>query len=243
MITLYVFGPFFGLPDASPFVIKAMLLLKFAGLKYAVNARGFSRAPKGKLPYIDDNGTIVDDSTFIRFHIEKTRGVDFDAKLSAVERAQSWAIEKLCEDHLRWIGVRARWMNDANFERGLSIMFNRLPLTARSVAKWVFRRKMARTLWFQGIGRLSEEEVATLGRRDIDALSTLLADKPYLFGDSPCAADAALFAFIAMTLENVTLSPTRDAALAKPNLVAYRDRILSAYFPEVETAARRANRQ
>ena len=34
MITLYTFGPYFGLPDASPFVTKAMLLLKFAGLPY-----------------------------------------------------------------------------------------------------------------------------------------------------------------------------------------------------------------
>ena len=34
MITLYTFGPYFGLPDGSPFVVKAMLLLKFAGLAY-----------------------------------------------------------------------------------------------------------------------------------------------------------------------------------------------------------------
>ena len=34
MITLYTFGPAFGLPDASPFVIKAELLLKLAGLPY-----------------------------------------------------------------------------------------------------------------------------------------------------------------------------------------------------------------
>ncbi len=34
MITLYTFGPHFGLPDESPFVTKTMLLLKFAGLPY-----------------------------------------------------------------------------------------------------------------------------------------------------------------------------------------------------------------
>jgi hypothetical protein len=33
MITLYTFGSYFGLPDRSPFVTKAMLLLKFAGLE------------------------------------------------------------------------------------------------------------------------------------------------------------------------------------------------------------------
>jgi len=32
MITLYSFGPAFGLPDPSPFVTKAATLLKMAGL-------------------------------------------------------------------------------------------------------------------------------------------------------------------------------------------------------------------
>ena len=50
MITLYTFGPFFGLPDASPFVMKGEMLLKLAGIPYQTNTRGFTRAPKGKLP-------------------------------------------------------------------------------------------------------------------------------------------------------------------------------------------------
>ena len=61
MITLYTFGPYFGLPDGSPFVVKAMLLLKFAGLAYD-EIRGYpSNAPKGKLPYIIDDGVTVAD--------------------------------------------------------------------------------------------------------------------------------------------------------------------------------------
>ncbi len=43
MITLHTFGPFLGAPDASPFVIKAMLLLKLAGLPYVENAATRSR--------------------------------------------------------------------------------------------------------------------------------------------------------------------------------------------------------
>ena len=48
MITLYTFGPYFGLPDGSPFVTKTMLLLKFAGLPYQENRQRYGRAPKGK---------------------------------------------------------------------------------------------------------------------------------------------------------------------------------------------------
>ena len=86
-ITLYCFRPVAGLPDASPFVTKAMVLLKMAGLDYVEDRSGFSKAPKGKQPYINDDGEIVADSTFIRFHIEKKYGVDFDAQLSAAQKA------------------------------------------------------------------------------------------------------------------------------------------------------------
>ena len=64
MITLYTFGPAFGLPDMSPFVTKAEMLLKLAGLDYRTDSNGFSKAPKGKLPYIDDDGD-VDGADFL----------------------------------------------------------------------------------------------------------------------------------------------------------------------------------
>ena len=71
MITLYTFVPYFGLPDGSPFVIKAMMLLKFAGLEYGEDRGGYGKAPNGKLPYINDDCLIAADSAFIRIHIEK----------------------------------------------------------------------------------------------------------------------------------------------------------------------------
>jgi len=49
MITLYSFGPGFGLPDPSPFVTKAEVLLKMAELPYRTDTTGFKKAPKGKL--------------------------------------------------------------------------------------------------------------------------------------------------------------------------------------------------
>jgi hypothetical protein len=55
MITLYTFGPGAGLPDFSPSVVKAEVLLKMSGLAYRTDTTGFRKAPKGKLPYIDDD--------------------------------------------------------------------------------------------------------------------------------------------------------------------------------------------
>jgi glutathione S-transferase len=237
MIRLYAFGATQDLPDLSPYVIKAMALLKFAGLDYTVDTTGFRRAPKGKLPYIEDDGALVADSTLIRFHLEKTRGIDFDAGLTALERAQSWAVEKMCEDHLLPIIARHRWSDDHNFDRGVGPFFDKfLPPPARRVGKWLIRRNMVKRFWQQGVGRFDSKEIAALGTRDVDALATLIGDKPFLMGDTPCAADASVFSMLVLLMDPATSSATRDAALAKPNLVAYRDRIMKKYFPEFATA-------
>src|SRR3974390_967414 len=44
MITLYSFGPSNGLPEISPFVMKAEVLLKMAGLPYRTDTSGFRKA-------------------------------------------------------------------------------------------------------------------------------------------------------------------------------------------------------
>ena len=117
MITLFGAGPQFGLPDPSPFVSKVEVLLKMAELAYRNDPSGFGKAPKKKIPFIDDDGVIVPDSTFIRLYLEKKYGIDFDAGLSPAERAAAWAFEKMCEDHLYWAMVYERWTDDTNSTR------------------------------------------------------------------------------------------------------------------------------
>ena len=94
MITLYGAGPQLGLPEHSPFVTKTDVQLKMADLAYRKQRSAPQASPKGQLPFIDDDGEVVADSTFIRAHIERKYGVDLDACLDARERAQAWAIER-----------------------------------------------------------------------------------------------------------------------------------------------------
>ncbi len=146
MITLYTFGPAFGLPDPSPFVTKAEMLLKLAGLPYRTNSKGFNKAPKGKLPYIEDEGVIVADTTFIRWHIEKKYGHDFDLGLSPEERGIAWSVEKLLEDNLYWTMLHWRWVDDTNFARGPATFFKNIPWPARPVIEKMVRRMMRKNL-------------------------------------------------------------------------------------------------
>lgn len=231
MITLYTFGAVFGLPDASPFVIKAHVLLKMAGQPYQVNKKGFGKAPKGKLPYIDDAGKVVADSTFIRLHLEQQYGVDFDQGLTPEQRAVAWAVEKMLEDNLYWIGVYWRWMNEANFTKVSAVFFKAVPAPLRLLVQSLVRRQMRKSLKAQGTGRHSEADMAVIGARGLDALAGLLGAKPYLMGEQPCSTDAMLFATLTSSLCPVFETPLKQIILGHPNLVAYEARMRQRFFP------------
>ncbi|HET6377356.1 MAG TPA: glutathione S-transferase family protein [Methylocella sp.] len=230
IITLHTFGPYFGLPDPSPFVMKVMLLLKFAGLPYTEKVGSLTRAPKGKLPFIEDDGEIIADSTFIRFHIEEKYGVNFDSGLSAEQRAAAWAAEKMCEEHLYFALMASRWASDANFARGPAKFFESIPLPLRPAVRAMARRRVKKSLQSQGIGRHSPAERDKLAIRDIEALSALIGGKTFLMGERPCGADATVSSFITQLLCPVFDSPMRAAAEQQGNLISYRDRILQCYF-------------
>ena len=231
MITLYRFGPFLGAPDSSPFVIKTMVLLKIAGLNYRTVQGNPLRAPKALLPYIEDDGVVIADSGVIREHIETKYKFDFDASVGASDKAIAWATERMCEDHLYFAMLESRWLDRANFRKGVGKMFGVIPFLQRPIAKSVLRRSNARRLIGHGLGRHSKTQIAQLGIRDLKALSTLLGDKPYLIGQTPCGADATVFAFVTSILTPDLKSTIRTAAAELRNLVAYRDRMAARYFP------------
>jgi glutathione S-transferase len=237
MIALYTFGSAFGLPDPSPFVMKAEILLKMAKLPYRTDNTGFSKAPKGKLPYLDDDGIIIADSTFIRWHIEKKHGVDFDEGLDASQRAIGWAFEKMAEDHLYWVIVYERWMDDENFRKGPIAFFQRVPAPIRPFVTMMVRRNLRARLRGHGLGRHSRDEIATLGTRSIDAIAEFLADKPYFMGGEPTGVDATMFAFAAVALCPLFTSALRRAAEQHDNLRRYVGRMTARYYPDYKEIA------
>jgi glutathione S-transferase len=237
MITLYTFGPGFGLPDPSPFVTKVEVLLKMAGLAYRTDTTGFRRAPKGKLPYIEDAGEQITDSTFIRWHLEKKYHANFDKGLSAEQRAVGWAFEKMAEDNLYWALVDARWSDDANFNKGPRQFFQQIPAPIRPLIIAFIRRQLRRTLHGQGMGRHTREEIVALGTRSITAIADYLGGKPFFMGSEPVGTDATIFAFVAGTLCPLFDTPLRVAAEAQDNLRRYVGRMTARYYPDLEEIA------
>jgi glutathione S-transferase len=229
-VILHRFGPFFGAPDSSPFVIKVMLLLKLAGVPFRDVPGNPLRAPRKLLPVIEDEGALIADSALIRAHIERAYGFDFDAGLTEAEKAVAWAVERMCEDHLYFAMLDARWTDAEAFRKGVGTMFGVVPAPLRPVAKAMLRRANAARLHGHGLGRHSPADIAALAIRDIDALAAILGDRPYLMGEAPCGADAFVYAIVTSILTPPLDNPLRAAMAARGNLVAYCERMTAEFF-------------
>jgi glutathione S-transferase len=231
-LTLYATRAGFDLPDTSPFVLKTEVQLQMAGLAYERASAIPPQAPKGKLPYIDDHGVAVCDSTLIRAHLERTYGVDLDEGLDATQRAQAWAIERMLEDHLYFAMVWFRWLEPANFAKGPAHFADAAPEDQRERLRGEMQARKQAELHAQGLGRHSPAEIAQLGTRSIDALAVLLGDKPWLMGETPSGVDATAFGMLACVLTPFFDTPLRRAAQAHANLTAYVGRLMKRYYPE-----------
>ncbi len=231
MVTLYGSFPAFGLPHASPFVMKTEVQLKMAEIPYHLERGAPADGPKRKIPYIAEAEHKIGDSTFIRDHIEKAYHLDLDRGLTPEMRARSWAIERMLEDHLYWAIVYFRWMDEANFAAGPAHFFDTLPRELREDAADEARRAVACNLLGQGLGHHSPAEVADLGSRSIAALANLLGNKPYLMGPAYAAIDATAFAMLAAATAPVFSSPLKDFAQRCSNLMAYQNRLMREFYP------------
>jgi glutathione S-transferase len=239
MITLYGFGAGFGLPEISPFVTKTEVQLKMAGLAYRKERAMPPASPKGQLPFIVDDGQQIADSTFIRAHIERKYGFDFDAGLSREARAQAWAFERMIEHHVYWALVGARWVDPDNFARGPAHFFDGAPEDRRERLREDAQFRVAENYLLSGLGRHAPGDDVDLALRSIFALSVQLGDKPYLLGEAPCGTDATAFGALAGILTPFFDSRLRDRAEEFQNLVSYVDRMMLQYYPEFAWARTR----
>jgi glutathione S-transferase len=231
MLTLYTFGPHFGLPDASPFCIKALFLMKLSGLPHEVETMSFSKAPKGKAPYLKDGDKIIADSHFIKTYLENTHGVDFSSGYSTEDQAKAWALARMMEEHFYFLNGYERWLVDENFWKGPIQFFKSVPAPIRPLIARIVRSKVRKVQHGQGLGRHSDTERLDLAKGDLMSVETLLADKPYILGNRVSGADASVFPFIWSASSSYFNSSIGDYVRTRPILVSYLRRMRDTFFP------------
>lgn len=231
MIKLYQFAPAFGLANASPFCMKMETYLRMAGLPHElVNSGDVMKAPKRKLPYIDDGGTVVADTTFIIEYLKGRYDDPLDAALSPLDRALATAFQRLLEEDLYWAVVHTRWVQEDGWALTKLAFFDALPIPLRWIVPPLARRGMLSEMRGHGMGRHSAQEIHAIGCRDVTAVADFLADKSYMLGEQPTSLDATAYAFMANLLWAPVDSPIRRHAQSRLNLEAYCQRMRARYY-------------
>ena len=235
-ILLYGFGPTFGMPDASPFVSKVLTYLRMIDVPHQLLPGDARKAPKGKLPYIEDRGQKIPDSSFIVEYLRKNYR-DLDAGLTAQERALCTAVQSMLEEHMYFVILCQRWVDDHGWRvvgPGIASVIKKagVPgLVAPTVSNLV-RKQVVKVAMAQGMGRHSMREVEDIGIRLIDSLAELAGDKPYFLGDAPHAIDATVFPFVWTLAETPIEGRLRQHIQSKHPLVAYCQRMKTQYFKD-----------
>ena len=103
-IKLFVFPRMFGIPNLSPFCCKLETWLRIAKIPYGVVETSDPRtAPRRKLPYIEDDGVRIADSSVIVDHLSRTRSIDLDESLSPRQHATAVLVQRTLEEHYAFV--------------------------------------------------------------------------------------------------------------------------------------------
>ncbi len=233
MIKLFQFEPAFGLPNASPFCMKLETYLRMAGLPFEIPTATLAhlrRAPLGKMPYIEDQGRLLTDSSFIIDDLKLRYGDTLDAWMNQTERATALAFQRLLEENLYWAVVYTRWVEPEGWKLTREAFFGKLPAPLKWIVPPLARRGLIKELHGHGMGRHSREEILAIGRRDITALADFLADKPFFIDARPCSLDACAYAFLANLIWVPLESELKLHAQKYPQLQAYCERMRCRFY-------------
>lgn len=235
-IKLYTFGEAWGLADPSPFCLKLESFLRETGLAYKPEPfdlfRTFRRAPKGKVPFIqDEEGSLVGDSSMIIARLSTRLGIDLDACLDERQRAISHAFRRMLDEHTYWAVVYARWFDEPGWPIVRDLFFAAIPSPLRPFAAAWPRRRISRAMQAQGLGRHSRDEIYALGIGDVQALARLLGDDRYFFAArQPTLLDLWAYAFVAQIIVPPIDSPLKQATAALGNLVRHCEDVDSRLY-------------
>lgn len=228
MITLVTLPPAFGLRNVSPFCLKVEMALKHLGLEFDHQEEKDPRkAPKGKLPYLVIDGERLGDSELIFERLnDMTQGKLYEG-LTPEEKATGTAFARLAEDHLYWMGVASRWLDDAWFPNVVRDFFGFVPGLFRGIASKGAQKSVRQTYDLHGLGRHSLEEQKGFARRDFQAISDIVSSQKYIVGGRLTAFDFVVAGMLSGFMDNDPPTWITEIANEYPALREYLERIQS----------------
>ena len=165
----------FGLPNPSAFCVKLETYLRMTGISYELGVGDPREAPKGKVPWIDDDGLVLGDSALIIDYLKQKHGDPLDGRLTPKQQATGHVIQKMLEDSLYFVASHAKWVDDEGFAIYSAELFAGMPPEQLEYVPPMVRKRAIEKLNAQGIARHSRDEIHTLGIRDVQAFGNCWA--------------------------------------------------------------------
>jgi glutathione S-transferase len=165
-IRLFQFPRMLGIPNLSPFCCKLETWLRIARIPYeVVDTPDPRKRPKRKLPFIEDAGARIADTSLIVDHLVRTRGVDPDARLSDSQRAIALLVQRTLEEHYAFVLAYTHLVRPEGLKHTRA-RFDALPAILRPLIGNIVRRRIKQILWQQGILRHSHEDIVECALQD-----------------------------------------------------------------------------
>ena len=220
MITLYSYPELYGVADNNGYGLKVFAFLKLAGLPF-IHEHIFdaSKAPRGQLPYIVDDGEEIGDGDTIIAHLIRRHGLTIDDGLSAAQRHTRHLVSRMLDD-LYWVMSYSRWKDEAFWPAFRDALISQHPaLTEEGLLK--AHEFNAMRYHYQGIGRFAPPAAYARGLADLEVLADLVPAQDYVFGHRPTSIDAAIYGFIANIHFYPIETPLKQFVTAHGNLVRH----------------------
>ena len=233
MIELHQFPKLGDVPNSSPFCMKLESYLIAQKIPYQnFYSADLRRSPTGKMPYIKKQDQFYSDSSFIIDLLEKESSAPMQQSLTALEKSQTLAYQRLCEEHLYWALVYSRWVDVSTDNNWRSIVQEgtKLPKLLFGMIFKVMSKNAFRQTYEQGLGRLTKAQIYQKADDDLCALSEFLGQKNYFFNESPSLLDHIVYAVVANIEHTPWQSQLKQQLTKYPNLQAHSARMLKQVF-------------
>jgi glutathione S-transferase len=220
MITLYSYPTLFGVADNNGYGLKVFAFLRLVRLPF-VHEHIFdaSKAPRGQLPYVVDDGETIGDSESIIAHLIAKYRLTIDTALGARARDTSLMITRMLDD-LYWVMSYSRWKDERYWPEFRDALMREHPtLTAEGLQK--AREFNFQRYHFQGIGRFAPDAAYARGLADLKVLADLVPERGYVHGPAPTSIDAGIYGFVANIWFYDIDTPLKQFVAAQQNLVRH----------------------
>jgi len=229
MIKLYQFKPFWGLPNASPFCMKAETYLRYRGVVFEAVACSPRESPSKQIPFITieeagESKTITDSEKIIDY-FESLHDYPMDKGLTALQKATAYLIRSKVEEELYWQITYMRWGDPEGWKVFLPDLNKHMEGLKGKVLPWIIRRILLRQMSKRGMKPDNTEASYAPGIHLLDVLSDLLGNKDYFLDKSIRTIDMSVYAFLANIIDQPYPNIIQNHAKGLDNLVDYCERV------------------